>query len=488
VAAIALAALVVFRPRPSPADQIPRIAVLPLRNVSGDPRHDALAEAMTEELISMLGREPDKLRAIPSTSVSRFRDRQTDLRAIAETLGVPNVVEGTLTRLDDRLRLILRLVDGRDHSSRWTGTYDGETRDILAEPPRIAHDVARELGVRLTGARGTGLLASGARGDRVPDGRMAAADLYVRGRSGELFRTAAGRQQAMSFFRGAIVADSTIAPAHAVIATMLTMQDRYIAGTRREQLALAHRFAQQAIGLDSSLAVAQFALGRFLMADYQLAKAEAQFKRAIDLDPTQTEYREYLAQLYVFMDRPRDALIEAERALDGAPYSPNATAELARAWLVNGDCAKALEIGDQLKRMQPPPARAPFIAAQCYARQQMWQQAIDVMRPVAAANPREAGPVLGFVLAQAGQTREASAMRDTLLGEARRGAVGAYSMAILYAGLRDFDNAFAWLDKAIEDRSLRFQIMEPGFEELHRDPRFASLRAKLEIGPRSPNR
>ncbi len=221
-----------------------------------------------------------------------------------------------------------------------------------------------------------------------------------------------------------------------------------------------------------------------LLFDYQFAKAEAQFKRAIDLNPTEPYVREFLVWLYIFVDRPRDALEQAERAAEDNPQSPTAIAEVARALLVNGRCDEALEQLGRLTYLQPPPARAGAIAAQCYARRQMWQKAIHELSPTAERNPLQGSPWLGFMLARAGRTEEAHQLRDRLLELWRRGDGGAYGMAVIYAGLREFDKAFEWLDRSIDDRSLRYNIMEPAFEELRRDPRFDRLRNKLGIQKR----
>jgi hypothetical protein len=111
----------------------------------------------------------------------------------------------------------------------------------------------------------------------------------------------------------------------------------------------------------------------------------------------------------------------------------------------------------------------------------MWQKAIDELRPVAARNPVQAEPWLGFMLARAGATKEANQIRDSLLARAQRSEGGAYGMVVIYTGFREFDNAFEWLDRSIDERSLRYNIMEPAFEELRRDPRFNRVRARLGI-------
>jgi len=278
--------------------------------------------------------------------------------------------------------------------------------------------------------------------------------------------------------------DSTYAPAHVGLSHMLAMTAEDAGGPRLEQLMRAEQAARTAIGLDSLLPDAHAALGHVQLFDYQLARAEEQFQRAIDLNPAEPYVREFLVWLYIFMDRPREALDQAERAAADNPHSPTAIAEVARALLVNGRCDEALALLGRLTYLQPPPARAAGIAAQCYARQQMWHKAIDELRPVGERNPLQVDPWLGFMLARAGRTEEAHRIQDRLLELWRRGDGGAYGVAVIYVGFREFDKAFDWLDKSVDDRSLRYNIMEPAFEELRRDPRFDRLRNKLGIPKR----
>jgi tetratricopeptide (TPR) repeat protein len=316
----------------------------------------------------------------------------------------------------------------------------------------------------------------------VSERRIAAQDLYGQGNRDVLFRTESGRRQALDLFRQAIAVDPTYATAHAGLAHLLVLSGEGAGGSRRQQLVAAEKAARTAIALDSSLANAHAALGHVLLYEYRLARAEEEFKRAVELDRMQPYVREFLVWLYIFMERPQDALVQAERGAAEHPDSPTAIAEVARALLVNGRCSEALELLKRLMYLQPPPARAAGIAAQCYAQRQQWQQAIAELQPVAERNPLLAYPLFGFMLARAGETERARQIQNSLLELWKRGSTGAYGVAVIHAGLRDYDQAFEWLDKAIEDRSLRYNIMEPAFEDLRRDPRFDRVRKKLGVG------
>ena len=318
----------------------------------------------------------------------------------------------------------------------------------------------------------------------VSDRRIAAEDLTTQGKRDVLFRSESGRRQSLEFFRQAIAVDSTYAPAHAGVAHLLIMTGEDAGGRRHEQLAQAEKAARKAIALDSLLPDAHAALGHVFLFDYQLARAEEQFRQALDLNPNEAYVREFLVWLYIFMERPREALEQAERAAEDHPQSPTAITEVARGLLLNGRCDEALEQLGRLTYLQPPPARAGAIAAQCYARKRMWLKAIQEVSPVADRNPLQGSPWLGFMLAQAGRIREAQQIRDRLIELHERAGGGAYGVAVVYAGFRDFDHAFEWLDRSIDDRSLRYNIMEPAFEELRRDPRFERVRIKLGIQKR----
>jgi serine/threonine-protein kinase len=322
--------------------------------------------------------------------------------------------------------------------------------------------------------------------------RMAAMDLYNQGHVDVLFRTDSGRRLAMDLFMRAIAIDSSYAPPHASLANMFAAGPHGAQG--RERLVLAERHARTAIRLDSTLAMGHAALGHTLMNDYRLVAAEASLQRAAELtqdSPVQRdrnglrpEYAgEFLVGLHIFFERPQEALRQAQLNLQANPDAPTAIAEVARGLLVNGSCEQALQMLRRLAALDPPPARAAAIAAQCLAGRGQWQAAIDGLESVAARNPGQPHAWLAFMLARAGHTAKAHEIRDRLLAR-EAGNRGAYQLATVHAGLREYDEAFEWLDRAIDDRSLTFSIMEPAFEELRRDPRFDRVRTRLGIPKR----
>ena len=305
--------------------------------------------------------------------------------------------------------------------------------------------------------------------------RLAAKDLHEQGMQEVLFRTDSGRRRSSDFFRQAITADSTYAPAHASLALMRIAPGEHHRATVEE----AEQSARTAIRLDSLHPLGHAALGRVLMFNYRFAEAETHLKRAVGIDP-KTPLREFLISLYLVTDRPRDMLAEAEEFVANDPTSSTAIAELANGYLMNGRCSEALAQLDRLGHMRPPPARAGNIAAQCHAVREEWPQAIAAMRRVAETNEQARG-YLGFMLARGGERESARAIRDTLLARHQRGVGTAWGLVVIHAGLGDLDAAFRWLESSYEDRSLRGDIMGPLFADLQRDPRFELLRRRLGI-------
>jgi TolB-like protein/DNA-binding SARP family transcriptional activator len=462
----------------------PSIAVLPLSNLSADPSDAVFADGMTEELIAMLAKTGD-LRVIASTSAFAFRDRQIDVRSIADSLHVSNVLEGGVQKIGSRLRVQVRLVDATDGSTRWSETYDREIEDVFAVQEEIAQAVARELGARLGGRAAT-------RPSRHTQ-NVAAYELYLRGNDPANLRSDEGVRRAQEYFRQAIAIDSTYAAAYAGLARMYgrlrSTEDPGMPIADLEALFL--QAALKAVALGDSVPEAHAALGLARMnveRDYR--SAEVELKRAVELDPTQARTHEWLVVLYIRTGRPAEALAEARRALEIDPLSSSAHAEVAHALIANGRYDEALARLAHIQNVQPPLLRIAQIAAQAYAMKEMWEEAIAAIRPqaerdlAAASSTSQSAALYGYLLARSGQREEADRVLQTLLSRSQRTGTGAFDVVAVYAGLGDFDQAFAWLDRAIDDRSVRpthFSIMSPLFEDLRRDPRFERVKSRLGI-------
>jgi serine/threonine-protein kinase len=448
----------------SPENTVPTIAVMPLVTAAGAAGDAALASGLTEELISVLGRA-GSLRVIGSRSVATLRDRQLTLRQIADSLRASHLVEGSLQKAGNRVRMEIRLIDVRDGSVSWMETYNREIGGILAAQEDIARAVAGELKV---------LLAPRARPVREPyTPDMAAYELYLRGRNPAMLRGEQNRRDGIAYLERAIAVDSGFAAAWAALVPLYLnlpfSDDDYDTWYQH-----AERVARRAVQLDDALADSHAALGWALLMKREWPAAEASLDRAIALDPSVSRGYEGLARLYMETRRPAAQLAAARRGLDADPYSYLAVVEMALALNTNGRCDEAIELLRPLKSLTPPPGVAGVVMGQCYITLGMWPEALAELRWSVQLQARAGLAFLGYALARSGDRARAREILEDLLAGRRR-SDGAFGIAVVYAGLRDYDQAFAWLERAIEENSWRHYLFTPMFAELHRDPRFARL-------------
>jgi tetratricopeptide (TPR) repeat protein len=235
--------------------------------------------------------------------------------------------------------------------------------------------------------------------------------------------------------------------------------------------------ARTAVALDDSLAEARTELGYVKMVGYDVPGAIAELELAIALDPRASEARMVLAKAYQYAERPVDALAQIQRAVTANPLAARENAEFAHALYFARQYDEALAQLAKVGAVQPPLRRTPEYAAQIYAATGRWKDAIAVLRPAVPTPPRARG-LLGHMLARSGARAEAaSILREMLAAGADSGY--AFEIAEIYAGLGDFDRAFFWLDRSIDDHSLHPNIMGPLFDELRADPRFNAVRRRL---------
>ena len=451
LAALAMLAVAVGWPRmraadsPGPGIADASIAVLPLANLGGDPRDAALVDGLSEELIATLAKI-DRLRVVARTSAFVFKNSDLDVRRIADSLGVSNVLEGSVQKSAQRLRVQVRLVDARDGATRWSNTYDRELKDIFLVQSEIATAVARELDRRL----GTGATRALRRESTK---NIAAYELYLRGNDPVLIRNDSTARLGLEYFREAIVLDSTYAAAYAGLARMYLRlrANESEPASARELHTLARQAALHALQLDDSLAEAHGVLGMIRLHESDLEGAETELKRAVSLDPANSRTREWLASAYHWAGRPADALAEVTRAVENDPLSASAHAEVGYALCANRQPAQGLAELKRLEQVQPPLLRVPLYASLCHGISGDWRTAATVMRQSPARLNRG---VLGYALARAGQRQEAETILADLMREWDRSSRGTFEIALVHAGLGNRDSALEWFDRSIEDLSL----------------------------------
>lgn len=476
--AVAAIALIVVALRagigPTARDARPSLAVLPLVALDTNATSQAFADGLTSELIDAMTAIPG-LDVIGSTSVFALKGQRIDARRIADTLKVARLLEGDIERDGSRIKLRLRLVDGTTGAATWSETFRRDLADAWTVQDDIGRAVAAALGVRLA----TG--ASPRRLDRRTT-NVVAYDLYLRGRSQREQRNDTAFKLALADFDEAIAADTAFAAAYAALsetATVLGGATNSPQYPRMDLYARARAAAQRAIALDDSSPDAHVALGVLRAnGEIDLRAAEAELRRALALDAEHRRAHEYLALVDCWTGRADEALREARRAAQLDPLSVTARREIARALFYLHRYDDALGELDRIHAMGAPLRAAAEISAEIHGMKGMYPEAIAELRGRRGILSQA---LLGNVLARSGQRDEATRIREELERRYTAGTGGAYFVAAVYAGLRDFDQAFAWLERSFDDRSTHFTLMDPTFDELRADPRFARIRTRLGL-------
>lgn len=346
-------------------------------------------------------------------------------------------------------------------------------------PGQIADSVVRKLGPRLA------LLAP----PRDQSANIAANELYRMGTDELMFRSDSSARLGLGYLKRAIELDSTYAAAYAALA-MAYVRVRTGDGpeaARSTRLALARAAAEKAVRLHRSLGDAHVARAIVHMHDREWLDAERELRVAIDVSAAQARPHEYLAGLYLVLRKLPEALHQARLALALDSLSPTAHAEYARVLVFNDQCAEAQKVLGRIANLEKPLLRTASIAIHCHAREQRWSEALAAVRQTAAQSGRHGQAMIGYLRGRAGDRSGALMMLDSLVGAMQRNnGEGAYYIALVHAGLADFEKAFDWFGRSLEDRSfpmipIEMIILGPLFEELQRHPRFMDLRRKLNL-------
>jgi DNA-binding SARP family transcriptional activator len=319
---------------------------------------------------------------------------------------------------------------------------------------------------------------------------VAAYELYRRGSDRTLFRSDSTVRLGIEYFHQAIAHDSGFAAAWAGLGLMYTRASSTVPlGERDLYLTRAAEATARALALDDALAEAHATLGVLRMHDFDFTVAERHLRRAVALDPSSAMVHEWLVSVYLWLGQPLEALRHAELAVELDPLSPTAHAEVARALIGSDRCDEALAKLEQLAALQPPLLRVAPMTAECLARKRLYVEAMAVLQPQMVRIGRHVEGLYGHLAARAGQPEVASGIRDTLVSRWRQGNGRAFEVAVVSAGLGHLDDAFAWLDSALVDRSLSgapggqaaLMLSGPLLEELRQDARYGRLRARLGL-------
>ncbi len=462
------------------ARRVESLAVLPLDNLSRDPEQEYFADGMTEAIIADLGKIR-ALRVISRTSAMRYRGTKKSLPEIARELNVDAVVEGSVLKSGERVRITAQLIHAATDQHLWSESYEGDLKDVLALQAQVARAIASEIKVAVTPQEQARLAHR-----RSVD--PAAHQLYLKGRYFWNKRTAESLKAALALFEQAIQKDPSDPAARAGLADTYGLMGFWSYGVLppREAMPKAKAAALEALQLDESLAEAHSSLGWVSFAyDWEFPKAEKHFRRAIELNPGYATAHYWYSTYLSSMGRHPEALAEAMKAVELDPLSLiiNAVAGAQRYWA--GRPELAIEQFRKVLEMDRGFPIARQFLGYSYIKLGRHREGVSELQSVAAEFPDTTlyTALLAEAHALAGQRPEALRVLEGLKAVAKKRHVPSEQLALAYAGLGEKDEAFAWLDKAYEERSslIVYLKVDPVFDPLRSDRRLAELAKRIGL-------
>jgi pentatricopeptide repeat protein len=455
------------------------LAVLPLKNLSGDPAQEYLAEGMTEELIGRLAGIRN-LRVISRTSVMRFKDTQLSVPEIAKTLGVDAVVEGSVMRVGSHIRVHAQLIRAATDDHFWSESYDRDLRDVLALQSEVAQAIARKVEVTLSGEEHNRLAAVRPVSPEVYEN-------YLKGRfalSKSINKTDA--EESIAYFNEAIKKDPTFAPSYMGLANAYSeLASVFIGGVAKNERPKAIAAARKALELDPDLVEAHVLLGDLAQQQWRWAEAEAAYRRALELSPNNAQAYLAFGNWLVSQGRTEEAVTSCRR---GRELDPLAVSGSDLAWMLfySRRYDDAVQELHSVLAARPDDAFALWILGFALIANHHPEEAVPVLEEGVSASEHSPA-IIGLLIhayAQAGRRTDALRLLEELKRRKQTGYVPAASFVKAYLGLGEYDRAFFWLEEAYKEQSnlLQFLKVHPIFDPIRNDPRFADLVHRVGLG------
>jgi len=467
------------------SERIHSIAVLPLRNLSGDPAQEYFADGMTEALITSLGRVGG-LRVISRTSAMHYKGSHQTLPEIARQLHVDAVVEGAVLREGNRVRITTQLVEASTDRHLWAESYEGDLRNVLALEDKVARAITNEVKIRLSLQEQTRLASA-------RPVNPEAYDAYLKGRYQWDDWTEVGLKKSIEYFAHAVKQDPDYAPAWAGLADAYVLMSLFGFVPSDVALPKAKAAASRAIQLDQTLSEAHVSLaGIHLHLEWSWSASEAELRQAIALNPNNALAHQFYGYYLSALGRFDAAIAEMERALEIDPLSPNKQNSLAATFYRAGRYDEALQYLRQVPDPDTNSERRHRRIAAIYERKEMWSEAMaEFLTALRLAGRTE---IAVSVEREYGSSGYAEAKKTLLwadVREAQRRARDAFprplalDIAADYAMLGERDKAFEWLDGAFRENEggLMYLKVDDRLEALRADPRFPELVRRIGLLP-----
>jgi TolB-like protein/DNA-binding winged helix-turn-helix (wHTH) protein/Tfp pilus assembly protein PilF len=467
-----------FRSGGGAPTQIRSLAVLPLENLSGDASQNYFADGMTDELITDLA-QISALRVISRTSVMAYKGARKPLPQIARELSVDAVIEGTVLRSGDQVRITAQLIEASTDKHLWSQSYEGELRDTLALQSRVATAIAEQIRINVTPQEQAAL-----RNAKVV--KPEAYESFLKGRYFWNKRTADGLKAALAYFKQAIDEDPRYAQAYSGLADSYALLGdwQYAVMTPKEAFPEAKAAALKALELDSSLGEAHNSLAFVLDGfDWNFDAAGNEFRRAIELNPGYATAHHWYAWRLSLLGQFNEAIAEMKKAQNLDPLSLIINADLAELLVLAHHYDESIAQSRKTIEMDQNFALAHNQLAQAYLAKHMYEEAVEELRK--AVHLSADSPTCMANLARAYVATGKRSEAEKLLSDLKKRSNPTYSnapeIAIIYVSLGDKDQAMNWLEKGYEERFNPGVLLRPGFDPLRSDSRFQDLLRRIGL-------
>jgi serine/threonine-protein kinase len=457
----------------------PSIAVLPFDDLSPQRDQDHFCDGMTDDIIAKLSKL-EGLKVISRTSVMRYKNADIDIKVIGQELGVASIVEGSVRRENNNIRVNAQLINVEDGFHLWAETYDRELINVFDIQSDVAEKIARALKAKLSPEEIEGI-------GKKPTENLEAYNLYLKGRYYWNKRIEEGIKTAVDHFEQALKEDPDYAQAYAGLADCYVILPWYSPFPQKEAYTKAKEAALKALEIDDTLAETHASLAFIkLFYDWDWAGAESEFKRAIELNPGYATAHHWYAFYFVFKARFDEAIKEMKKARELDPLSLIINVDMGQMFYLGRKYDQAIEVLQKTLKMDPNFTRVHQFLGLVYLEKSMYKEALAELQNekelLRSWNPDLETPI-GITYVKMGKRKEAQQVLEDMTEKSRQGHIMPYLLASLCFALGENDQGFEWLQKAYDERDqqLYFLKVDPLFDSARSDPRFNALLKKMGL-------
>ncbi len=457
------------------------LAVLPFDNLNRDPDQEFFSAGLTEEMIAQLGKlNRDQLTVIARGTTAKYKESKLSAREIGRELNADYLVQGSVRRWSDRVRITVQLIDSKSQTDLWTESYDRELKDVLAVQDSVVRSIASQVHIALREEQETRL-----------NSRQPVAEAYVAYLKGRYYwnkRTGDSIQTAEQYFQQAIDSDPNYAAAYSGLADCNSGLAWHGFKSPSDALTKAYSAARKAVELDPQSAEAHASLGLALSHSWNWTQAEAEFKRALELDPQDANAHHWYGDYLSIRGRHDEALSEARRALELDPLNLMISTWVGLRYYLARNYSAAIEQNRDSVELNSNFAAAHLLLGEDFVQAGLHSEAVTELKRAATLSgdsPLYTAQV-AVALAVAGRNREALRIAHELETDSRKRYVSPYGLAQIYAALNKDDDTFRWLQAAYDDHAvwMGYLAVDPIFDPYRNDKRFQELLKRVGLATR----